>query len=73
VSASPLFCVRGPRETQQNGFFVAINGFRYCRRSRESLYKSIHRHDGSGWLKIKNRNYSQAEGRHELLTKAKQA
>ena len=29
--------------------------------------------DGSGWLKIKNRNYSQAEGRHELLTKAKQA
>jgi ATP-dependent DNA ligase len=24
--------------------------------------------DGKGWLKIKNKAYSQAEGRHELMT-----
>ena len=30
---------------------------------------SIYKDDGTGWLKIKNRNYSQAEGRHELLTR----
>jgi bifunctional non-homologous end joining protein LigD len=29
---------------------------------------SIYKDDGIGWLKIKNRSYSQAEGRHELLT-----
>jgi hypothetical protein len=26
---------------------------------------------GQNWLKIKNRSYSQAEGRHELLTRTK--
>ena len=31
----------------------------------------IYKDDGTGWLKIKNRSYSQAEGRHELLTRAK--
>jgi bifunctional non-homologous end joining protein LigD len=30
---------------------------------------SVHKDDGTGWLKIKNRAYSQAEGRHELLTR----
>jgi len=29
----------------------------------------IYKDDGSAWLKIKNRKYSQAEGRHELLTR----
>jgi len=28
----------------------------------------IYKDDGDGWIKIKNRRYSQAEGRHELLT-----
>jgi bifunctional non-homologous end joining protein LigD len=28
----------------------------------------IYKDDGNTWLKVKNRNYSQAEGRHELLT-----
>ena len=28
---------------------------------------SVYKNDGTGWLKIKNRSYSQAEGRHELL------
>jgi ATP-dependent DNA ligase len=28
----------------------------------------IYKDDGNGWLKIKNRSYSQAEGRHELLS-----
>jgi len=27
----------------------------------------IYKDDGNSWIKIKNRNYSQAEGRHELL------
>jgi ATP-dependent DNA ligase len=31
----------------------------------------IYKDDGNGWLKIKNRWYSQMEGRHELLTSAK--
>jgi bifunctional non-homologous end joining protein LigD len=30
---------------------------------------SVYRDDGTGWLKIKNPKYSQAEGRHELLTR----
>ncbi len=29
---------------------------------------SIYKDDGNNWLKIKNKSYSQAEGRHELLT-----
>jgi bifunctional non-homologous end joining protein LigD len=28
----------------------------------------IYKDDGNAWLKIKNRSYSQAEGRHELLS-----
>ena len=32
---------------------------------------SIYKDDGNSWLKIKNRAYSQAEGRHELLTKSR--
>jgi len=28
---------------------------------------SVYKDGGVGWLKIKNKNYSQAEGRHELL------
>jgi hypothetical protein len=27
----------------------------------------IYRNDGKEWIKIKNSNYSQAEGRHELM------
>jgi ATP-dependent DNA ligase len=29
----------------------------------------VYKDDGNAWLKIKNRSYSQAEGRHELLTR----
>jgi hypothetical protein len=32
------------------------------------LKLGIYKDDGNGWLKIKNRWYSQMEGRHELLT-----
>ena len=35
------------------------------------LRLGIYKDDGNGWLKIKNRWYSQMEGRHELLTSAK--
>jgi hypothetical protein len=31
----------------------------------------VYKDDGNAWLKIKNRSYTQAEGRHELLTKQK--
>jgi bifunctional non-homologous end joining protein LigD len=43
-----------------------------CRRDLEGVVAkrklSIYKDDGTGWLKIKNRKYTQAEGRHEMLT-----
>jgi ATP-dependent DNA ligase len=53
-------------EGQGIGFFEAICGRDLegivCKRKR-SVYKS----DGSGWLKVKNPDYSQAKGRHDLF------
>jgi bifunctional non-homologous end joining protein LigD len=44
-----------------------------CARDLEDIVAkrklSIYKDDGDGWLKIKNPAYSQAEGRHELLTR----
>src|SRR5215469_5063216 len=44
-----------------------------CNRGLEGIVAkrklSIYKDDGQSWLKIKNRAYSQAEGRHELLTR----
>jgi bifunctional non-homologous end joining protein LigD len=44
-----------------------------CRRDLEGIVgkrkMSVYKDDGLGWVKVKNRNYSQAEGRHELLTR----
>jgi hypothetical protein len=31
----------------------------------------IYKDDAPGWLKLKNPTYSQAEGRHELLTRGR--
>ena len=46
-----------------------------CSRDLEGIVAkrrlSIYKDDGQTWLKIKNRAYSQAEGRHELLTRKK--
>ena len=46
-----------------------------CSRDLEGIVAkrklSIYKDGGQGWLKIKNRGYSQAEGRHELLTRKK--
>jgi bifunctional non-homologous end joining protein LigD len=43
-----------------------------CRRDLEGIVakrnNSVYKDNGTGWLKIKNPNYSQKEGRHELLT-----
>jgi bifunctional non-homologous end joining protein LigD len=43
-----------------------------CARDLEGIVAKrkmgIYKDDGNNWLKIKNRSYSQAEGRHELLT-----
>lgn len=45
-----------------------------CARDLEGIVAKrkmgIYKDDGNGWLKIKNRSYSQAEGRHESLTGA---
>jgi len=57
---------------EQNGkrFFDEI-----CARDLEGIVAkrklSIYKNDGHGWLKIKNRSYTQAEGRHALLTHKK--
>ena len=55
-------------EQYGKGFFEEI-----CSRDLEGIVAerrlSIYKDDGQGWLKIKNRTYSQAEGRHELLTR----
>jgi len=46
-----------------------------CARDLESIVAKrkmgIYKPGGNGWLKIKNKSYSQAEGRHELLTNRK--
>jgi len=42
-----------------------------CARDLEGMVAKrklgIYKDDGNAWLKIKNRSYSQAEGRHEML------
>lgn len=48
-------------------FFAEI-----CRRDLEGIVAKrklgVYKDDGNTWLKVKNRTYSQSEGRHELLT-----
>jgi bifunctional non-homologous end joining protein LigD len=55
---------RGTRQTTLQGI---------CKMDLEGVIAkrklSVYKDNGAGWLKIKNRNYSQAEGRHELLTR----
>jgi bifunctional non-homologous end joining protein LigD len=55
-------------EIAGNKFFEEI-----CARDLEGVVAKrklgIYKDDGNGWLKIKNRSYSQAEGRHELPTR----
>ena len=44
-----------------------------CSRDLEGIVAKrklgIYKDDGNAWLKVKNRSYSQAEGRHELRTR----
>jgi bifunctional non-homologous end joining protein LigD len=51
-------------------FFAEI-----CARDLEGIVAKrklgIYKDDGNSWLKVKNRTYSQAEGRHELLTRGR--
>ena len=46
-----------------------------CARNLEGIVGKrklgIYKDDGNSWLKVKNGSYSQAEGRHELLTRTK--
>jgi len=57
-------------ETTGKRFFQEI-----CARDLEGVVAkrkhSIYKDGGNSWLKIKNRSYTQAEGRHELLTHQK--
>jgi ATP-dependent DNA ligase len=57
-------------ETQGRQFFEEI-----CARDLEGIVAKrkmgIYKDDGNSWVKIKNRTYSQAEGRHELMTRKK--
>jgi bifunctional non-homologous end joining protein LigD len=54
-------------EGEGKAFFAEI-----CTRDLEGIVGKrklgIYKDGGNGWLKIKNRSYSQAEGRHELLS-----
>jgi len=51
-------------------FFAEI-----CARDLEGIVAKrklgIYKDNGNSWLKVKNRTYSQAEGRHELLTRGR--
>jgi ATP-dependent DNA ligase len=51
-------------------FFAEI-----CARDLEGIVAKrklgIYKDDGNSWLKVKNRTYSQAEGRQELLTRGR--
>jgi len=61
-------CTRSISNNMAKGFFKEI-----CELDLEGIVAkqkmSTYKPGGNGWLKIKNRSYSQAEGRHELLTK----
>ena len=54
-------------EGEGKQFFAEI-----CARDLEGIVAkrrlSVYKDDGNAWIKIKNKTYSQAEGRHELLT-----
>ena len=57
-------------ERHGKGFFAEI-----CARDLEGIVAKrklgIYKDDATGWLKLKNPTYSQAEGRHELLTRGR--
>jgi len=57
-------------EQHGKGFFAEI-----CARDLEGIVAKrklgIYKDDATGWLKLKNPTYSQAEGRHELLTRGR--
>ena len=68
MSACPRLLYAQHIEANGKQFFQEI-----CSRDLEGVVakrsRSSYRASRSAWLKIKNRSYSQAEGRHELLTK----
>ena len=57
-------------EQHGKNFFAEI-----CARHLEGIVAKrklgIYKDDGNTWLKVKNRTYSQTEGRHELLTRGR--
>lgn len=59
-------------ETEGKRFFKEI-----CAMDLEGIVAKrklgIYKDNGNSWLKIKNKSYTQAEGRHELLTRKKPA
>ena len=67
IRCQRLLCAQHIDGTFGKQFFEEI-----CARDLEGIVAKrklgIYKNDGNTWLKIKNKNYSQAEGRHELLT-----
>ena len=72
LHSSPCERIIYAQHIEQHGkrFFEEI-----CARDLEGVVakrkQGVYKHDGIGWLKIRNPTYSQAEGRHELLTRRK--
>ena len=68
----------GQTNNQDSGGIVEGGGKEFlneiCRCDLEGIVAKrkmgMYREDRPDWLKIKNRTYSQAEGRHEILTRA---
>jgi len=73
--SSPGCTGGGVRELLRNGLAAAASFKEICERDLEGIVAkrklSIYKPGGNGWLKIKNKAYTQAEGRQELLTKRK--
>ena len=59
-----------PHHAHGKAFFAEI-----CARDLEGIAAKrklgIYKDDGNSWLKVKNPTYSQAEGRHELVTRGR--
>jgi ATP-dependent DNA ligase len=70
-AAVPKVALRAAHRAAREGFFAEI-----CARDLGGIVAKrnlgIYKDDGNTWLKVKNRTYSQAEGRHELLTRGRQ-
>jgi len=64
---NPLYQIGGPRAIQLGFGFNSEERTSVCKR-KDSVYSSRRR-----WLKVKNPNYTQAEGRREMFEKFRES